>query len=289
MKVLITGSQGQLGKSLSRVLDERGVEYLALSRNELDIRSTADVNLVMNRFRPQYLVNAAAFTNVDRAEIEGAECESINAVGPKILAGASERYGCTLIQISTDYVFDGKKNTPYLEEDVVNPINHYGRSKVLGEINVKDILKENFYILRTSWLYSEFGKNFAKTMIKKALASNEIVQVVTDQCGQPTFAGDLSNQIFEIMTKKPEWGVYNATSSGAASWFEFAKYIFEEIGEDGDRVQPITSKELQLTAERPRYTVLNQDKWQRNGMSPIQNWQKSTHDNIGLISQSLKG
>jgi dTDP-4-dehydrorhamnose reductase len=289
MRVLITGSHGQLGKSLSKELCDSRIEFLALSRSELEIRSVSEVNAALDRFKPNYIVNTAAFTNVDRAESEGFECEDINARGPSVLAEACHRNKITLIQISTDYVFDGNKTTPYNEDDIVNPINNYGKSKALGEFNVEKALKNDYYILRTSWLYSEFGKNFAKTIARKAIESKAVVNVVSDQFGQPTFAGDLSLQIIKIMSQKPEAGIYNATNSGVASWFEFAQCIFEELGEDRDRVQPVSSSEIQSAAARPRYSVLSHKKWDKSGIAPMQDWRESLRRNIGFIGESVKG
>jgi dTDP-4-dehydrorhamnose reductase len=288
MKILVTGSKGQLGNSLSDTFDSLGIECFSFPRTELDIRDSKNVNAVVRKVKPNYIINTAAFTDVDRAESEAVECESVNSLGPRVLAEASLEHGCTLVQISTDYVFDGKKGAPYHEHDVRNPINTYGKSKALGESNIEEVLKDNYYILRTSWLYSKYGKNFAKTMAKKALESKETVRVVADQFGQPTFAGDLSSQIHKMLDESPAFGIYNATNSGVATWFDFAQCIFEELGEDKNRVLPISSSEFERAASRPQYSALADGKWIQSGLEPLPEWRKSVVENIHLIAESLQ-
>jgi dTDP-4-dehydrorhamnose reductase len=289
MKVFITGSNGQLGRSLTQKLDALGITKFAFSRNDLDIRNESDVRSTVREFKPDYIVNSAAFTAVDKAESEYHEANQVNSIGPLNLAIAAKENNCRLIHISTDYVFNGDKKEPYSEEDPTNPVNVYGRTKVEGEENIKGVLQDNYYIFRTSWLYSEHGRNFAKTMVKKALETNDLVSVVADQYGQPTYAGDLAIQLIKVMQQSPECGIYNATNSGETNWYEFARKIFVSIGENENRIKSLSSNEYITDAVRPKYSVLTNNKWQSTNISPMRDWGLALNENIGKISASVKG
>jgi dTDP-4-dehydrorhamnose reductase len=289
MKVLITGSNGQLGRCLTQELDALGITKFAFSRNDLDIRNEIDVRSTVREFKPDYIVNSAAFTAVDKAESEYHEVNQVNSIGPLNLAIAAKENNCRLIHISTDYVFDGDKKEPYSEENPTNPVNVYGRTKVEGEENIKGVLQDNYYIFRTSWLYSEHGRNFAKTMVKKALETKDLVSVVADQYGQPTYAGDLAIQLIKVMQQSPEFGIYNATNSGETNWYEFARMIFVSIGENENRIKSLSSNEYITDAVRPKYSVLTNNKWQSTTISPMRDWGLALNENIGKICASVKG
>ncbi|NJM88368.1 MAG: dTDP-4-dehydrorhamnose reductase [Hydrococcus sp. RU_2_2] len=258
-RILLAGAQGQLGQELQTTLTPLG-EVIGVGRESMDLSQPASIRQIISQIQPHFIVNAAAYTAVDKAESEVELAYAINAIAPEILAQEAQKLGATLLQISTDYVFDGQKNTPYLEEDFTNPLSIYGKSKLAGEEGIKQAC-QSYIILRTAWVYGTYGKsNFVKTMLRLGKEREEI-RVVSDQVGSPTWARDIADAITELLVN-PTTGVYHFTNSGVASWYDFAIAIFEEAKQLGfplkvRQVIPITTAEYPTPAKRPAYSVLS--------------------------------
>tara|TARA_R100001377_G_scaffold76928_1_gene53999 strand:- start:1091 stop:1951 length:861 start_codon:yes stop_codon:yes gene_type:complete len=263
--VLVTGSNGQLGKAISAFSDTKNSEsinFTFTTRTSLDISNQEQVETYFQSNNFQYCINCAAYTAVDKAEEEKEQAFLINATAVKNLAEACDKYGVTLIHISTDFVFDGFKREPYLETDKPNPINVYGTSKLQGERYIQQTLN-NYFIIRTSWLYSEFGNNFVKTMLRLGAEKDEI-SVVNDQIGSPTYAKDLAEVVLEIIkSKNKQFGLYHYCNQGILSWFEFAKAIFS-FTKNEIKVKPIPTSGYFTPAKRPLYSVLSSTKMIHN-------------------------
>jgi len=243
MNVLVTGANGQLGQCIKKIEKESsGLRLTFLSSTELDITQKEEVNQIFETSNFDWCINCAAYTNVEKAESEKEKADLVNAEGTKNLAEACKNHQVKLIHISTDYVFDGEKPSAYKEEDKVNPINVYGASKLKGEQFIQQILNE-YFILRTSWLYSEFGHNFFNTMLKKANEENCVLKITTEQKGTPTNANDLASVALKIILEdKKEYGIYHFSNEGEATWYHFAKAIFENAQKQ-DGVELIASNE----------------------------------------------
>ena len=255
---MIVGSKGQLGTSLAGTAPS-DAQISALDLPEFDITDPTVVAKRVESDRPDVIVNASAYTAVDRSEDESDIAFAVNATGPKNLAQAALQAGTRLIHVSTDYVFDGTAFSPYLPDAPCSPLGVYGRSKREGEINVIEIL-DDALIIRTSWLYSNYGNNFVLTMLK-LMAERDRINVVADQIGSPTCATTLAAAIWKAVEKKAVKGIYHWSDAGAASWYDFAVAIQEEALQLGilDRaipINPITTEEFPTTAERPAYSVL---------------------------------
>lgn len=253
-EILVTGSNGQVGealKSISRSYPE--IDFVFLDSSELDITNVEQCDRVFDKFRPDYCINLAAYTAVDKAEEESELAFAINADGVKNLALVCKKYDVVMIQISTDFVFDGKKNTPYTVLDLPNPINVYGKSKLRGEQYIKELLV-HYYIVRTSWVYSDFGNNFKKTMLYLAETREEI-NVVNDQIGCPTHAVDLCTFLLHLVQDNCKYGLYHYSGEKVYSWYRFVLSIFDEEGIN-IKVNPISTEEYPTKAERPKYSVL---------------------------------
>lgn len=264
---LVAGAGGMLGTDLMHALSGRDVT--GLTRNELDVTDLDAVRAAVEGH--DVVINASAYTKVDDAEEHEDIAFAVNAIGAQNLAIAAAEHTARLVQVSTDYVFDGRASSPYNESTPLNPISAYGRSKAEGERLTIAAHPTGTYIVRTAWLYGAGGPNFVKTMLRLA-ASHETVSVVTDQLGQPTWTADLARQIVELLDSDAAPGVYHATNSGEASWFDFTQEIFRVVGLDPDRVKPTTSAEFVRPAPRPDYSVLGHDAWERAGISPMRNW-----------------
>lgn len=266
-RILLTGTTGQVGQELQQTLAPLG-EVIGVGHQGLNLAQPDSIRQLIDQVKPTLIVNAAAYTAVDRAETEFEQAKLINGVAPTLMAEAAQQLGATLIHISTDYVFDGKKGTPYSEQDTPNPMNAYGRSKLMGEEGVRQA-GDRHIILRTAWVYGAHGKsNFVKTMLRLGAERDEI-RVVADQVGTPTGAKDIAEAIAQLLTQldlsqtqesMPN-GTYHFTNSGVASWYDFAIAIFEEAKSLGyqlkvQRVVPITTSEYPTPAQRPLYSVL---------------------------------
>ena len=254
-RVLVTGANGQLGKSIKRISSNfKELKFVFTDVDELDITNSKEVNTHFASNKIEYCINCAAYTAVDKAEEEFDKAFLINATAVKNLAEACKTSGTVLIHVSTDFVFDGTKSTPYTEEDTPNPISVYGKSKLKGEEYIQETL-DSYFIVRTSWLYSEYGNNFVKTMLRLAETRKQI-SVVNDQIGSPTYAGDLAEFILKIVSSESTaYGLYHYSNLGEISWYDFAVEIFRQFGKEID-VQPIKTKDYPTAAKRPKFSVL---------------------------------
>lgn len=261
-KILLLGSQGQVGEELQHILSSAS-ELMALSRSQLDLAHPQRLPDLIAEIQPQVIINAAAYTAVDRAESEPELAEIVNAKVPRELAIAARQCHALLVHLSTDYVFAGQQSTPYRETDPTAPLSVYGRTKLAGEEGIRQVWDRHL-ILRTAWVYGAYGKgNFVKTMLRLGAERSEL-RVVADQVGSPTWAADLAGAIAHLVQHfQPDWaGTYHYTNSGVASWYDFALAIFEEAHQRGfklqvERVIPITTPEYPTPATRPAYSVLN--------------------------------
>ena len=269
-RYLITGAGGMLAYDLETALSGR--EVLPLSRAELDITNLAAVRSAVEGY--DVVINAAAYTRVDDAESNEDAAFAVNATGAGNLALAAAENGAILVQISTDYVFDGTATTPYPEDTPRGPVSAYGRSKAEGERLVLTANAARSYIVRTAWLYGAHGPNFAKTMLGLA-ATREQVAVVTDQVGQPTWTLDLARKIVEMIDVSAPYGIYHGTNTGEASWFDFAREVFSNAGLDPDRVTPTDSSAFIRPAPRPAYSVLGHDAWDAADLDPLRDWREA--------------
>ncbi|MBU4682989.1 dTDP-4-dehydrorhamnose reductase [Cedecea davisae] len=255
MKILLTGAKGQLGQSISNIAPSDW-DILFADKNKLDISNENDVNKIVGEFSPDIIINAAAFTSVDKAEVDADNANLVNHQGAKFVADAAQKYNARLIHISTDYVFDGTKSTPYAVDDECKPINVYGSSKRNGEVEVLSSC-DNAIILRTSWVYSENGANFLKTIFA-LLNSGKSITVVDDQIGCPTYAPDLAAMIINIcQDSRISGGIYHYCGDTTISWCQFAKLIAEKSGIDSGLIQEVLSENYNSPAQRPAYSVLN--------------------------------
>lgn len=276
MKILITGANGMLAKSVKKRL-EKGNELICTDVTELDITKEEDVLKFVADNKPDYIINCAAFTAVDKAETAGEIVEKINANGPENLAKAAKENGSVLVHISTDYVFGGDLDVEkdYKEEDSKNPVTAYGITKLKGEEQIQ-ANTEKYYIFRTAWLYGE-GNNFVRTMLNLGETKDEI-SVVDDQHGSPTYAEDLANMIAEAIEKKIPYGIYHATNQGYITWYDFTKAIFELAGITC-KVNPVTTEDyiqmMKITqAKRPKNSQLSKEKLLAQGIE-IPEWKEA--------------
>ena len=275
MRVLVTGANGQLGSVLVELLVGRPDDAVfGVDLPDIDVTSVESVDRCFGQFAPDTVINCAAWTAVDAAEERETDALRVNGDGPRVLAAACHRVGAWLVQISTDYVFDGEASVPYAEDAIPDPRSAYGRTKLAGELAVQQELPEAHYLVRTAWLYGLQGSNFVKTMLGLE-ATRATVSVVNDQWGQPTYAKDLAGRILDLLDARPAAGTYHATNSGETNWFDFTKAIFEGIGADPNRVLPTDSSTFVRPAPRPAYSVLGQAKWAEVGMKPMRGWREA--------------
>ena len=271
-RVLITGADGQLGTELQKT-GPKNFEFLALGRDKLDISAVEPIADTISQFRPTVVINAAAYTAVDQAEAEPEKAWKINSLAPGYLAVACRKSRALLIHISTDFVFDGLGNTPYKPDSKTSPLGSYGRTKLLGEEKILEELSTAL-IVRTSWVYSAFGKNFVKTMLR-LMQERDTVRVVEDQIGAPTWARGLAKMLWASLSKDNIRGIYHWSDEGICSWYQFAKAIAEEAVKIGlikrcAQVEPISSKNYKTLATRPDYSVLDYSSTIRDiGISPL--------------------
>jgi len=258
-KVIVAGASGQLGKSIQQLSENaKDIDFTFMDSKVLDITNKLEIKNLFNSTHFDYCINCAAYTAVDRAEQDQEKAYEVNVVGEKNLAELCEIKNIVLIHISTDFVFDGNKNKPYGEDDKANPTSIYGLTKLKGENEVKSILS-NYFIIRTSWLYSEYGNNFVKTMLR---ISNEkdTLEIINDQIGSPTYAKDLAKIIIKIIKEKNvNYGLFHYSNEGAVSWYDFAKAIFETKNVDVD-IKAISTSSYKTLAKRPHFSVLNKNK-----------------------------
>jgi len=274
LKILITGAKGMLSSDLVKVLSTEH-EITGLSHQELDVTNKRDVDICINDNKPDVVIHAASYTDVDGCESNRELAFQVNADGAKNVALVCRETGSAMVYVSTDYVFDGEKSSPYIEEDKPNPINVYGKSKLAGENHVKSIL-DRYYIVRTSWLFGKNGKNFVKTILRLSQEKNKL-KVVNDQIGSPTYTLDLARAI-KVLLNKPSFGYYHVSNQGSCSWYDFAREILKQNGFNDVKVTPISTEEFKRTANRPKYSVLNCQKFMDEFGYNLRNWQDGLKD-----------
>jgi len=282
MRILVTGKNGQLGRSLHKLVSEKKYdnEFIFVGREELDLSSESGINHYFdNNDKFDIIINCAAYTQVDKAEQEAELANQINHLAVKQLASIANKQQARLIHISTDYVFNGRQYQPYIETDDVEPQGVYGKTKLSGEQVIQNNLKSNAIIIRTSWIYSEYGNNFVKTMLK---LGNELesLNVIFDQVGTPTYAGDLAKVIIFIVRSNTfsqtdfKTQIYHFSNEGVCSWYDFAKTIFE-LTNTQCQVNPIETKDYPTPGTRPHYSVLNKSKIKQSYNLVIPYWKDS--------------
>lgn len=276
MVVLVTGSSGQLGQSLQYLAPNyQEIQFVFCTSADLNITDIAQCHAVFKQYQPDYCINAAAYTAVDKAESEPEKAHIINVIGAKNIAEVCKAYNTVLLHISTDFVFNGTKKSPYTEEDIPNPTGVYGKTKREGEIAVQQTWEKHF-IVRTSWVYSQFGHNFMKTMLRLA-SERDTISVVNDQIGTPTNAVDLADALVQIIltdnrqTTTDNFGIYNFSNEGQCSWYDFAKKIFE-INNIQIELKSIPTSSFPTPAQRPAYSVLDKSKIKNTFGLSIKNW-----------------
>lgn len=282
---LVLGGDGQLGRCLDDVLSSAVIDHRCLSRAQLDITDADRVRDVVAECDPSVVVNAAAWTAVDDAEDHEDAALVINGDGAANVARAAAATGCRLFHVSTDYVFDGVALRPYLVSDEPAPVGAYGRTKLAGERHVAELGPARCHIVRTAWLYSSHGRNFARTMATRALRG-EPVRVVDDQRGQPTSAHDLARLLVAMESADSPRGVFHGTNAGEATWCQFATAIYEAIGVDTSLVSPTDSSAYPTRATRPKYSVLDHSGFSGSGVLPMRHWRDALTEEIpGIVEQ----
>ncbi len=279
MVVVVTGANGQLGQSLQFIAENYPeITFVFCDSQQLDITNKASIVSIFNKNKPNYCINAAAYTAVDKAESEPEKAHLINAIGAKNLAEVCKDFDTTLLHVSTDFVFDGNATKSYTEKDVPNPTGVYGQTKLDGERMIQEIM-EKYFIVRTSWVYSQFGNNFMKTMIRLG-RERDTLSVVNDQIGTPTNAVDLAKALLTIIqtinhqSSTINYGIYNFSNEGQCSWYDFAKKIFE-IHKMEIELHPIPTSAYPTPAKRPKFSVLDKDKIKKTFGIMVKNWAES--------------
>ena len=288
MRILVTGKNGQLGKSINKVVNtgngknnyQQDNEFIFVGREELDLSSESNISHYFDRSNKfDVIINCAAYTAVDKAEEECELANQVNHLAVKQLAGIAKEQKAKLIHTSTDYVFNGESGKPYIETDETNPINVYGKTKLAGEKALQAVMPANAIIIRTSWVYSEYGNNFVNTMLRLGKERNEL-NVVSDQIGSPTYATDLAKVILKIIDnkdyqdKKQSTEIYHYSNEGEISWHDFAKEIFK-IAKIDCEVNPITTQQYPTPAKRPINTIMSADKIMQKFNTNTTSWKKS--------------
>ncbi|MER6470832.1 dTDP-4-dehydrorhamnose reductase [Streptomyces collinus] len=289
---LVTGAGGMLGRDVLARLRRDGERAVGLARGELDIADADAVREAVAVHRPGIVVNCAAWTAVDDAEAHEAEALRVNGDGPGRLAEACAKSGARLVHVSTDYVFAGDGTAPYAEDAPTAPRGAYGRTKLAGERAVLAALPQAGYVVRTAWLYGAGGGNFVDTMIRLE-SSKDTVDVVDDQCGQPTWTVDLADRLVRLGQAALDGGVpggiYHGTSGGETTWFGLAREVFRLLGADPGRVRPTTSDAFVRPAPRPAYSVLGHEGWRRAGIEPIRPWREALEAAFPVLLDERKG
>ena len=298
MRILVTGKNGQLGRSIQKIVsadtkidnNQSTNDFIFVGREILDLNSESNIShYFSNNNKFDIIINCAAYTQVDSAEQEAELANQINHLAVKQLASIASNQRAKLLHISTDYVFDGESNKPYTETDTLNPINVYGRTKLAGEKALQALMPINAIIIRTSWLYSEYGNNFVSTMLKLGKEQDEL-SVVNDQMGSPTYAADLADAILEIIKHKKftdlgqTMQIYHYSSEGEISWYEFTKEIFK-IKRIKCKVNSITSQQYPATTKKPKNSLMSQDKIFEVFNIKISKWKSSLNTCMTILKQ----
>ena len=272
MKYLITGGTGQLGHDIVKELISRGeLNYLAPTTKEMNITNKDEVEKVILGYKPDIIFHCAAYTAVDKAEEDRENCYNVNVNGTKNIVEVAKRINAKVVYISTDYVFDGTKKTEYETEDITNPINYYGYTKLLGEKEVQQL--NDYLIVRISWVFGENGKNFVKTMLNLAETKTEL-SIVSDQIGSPTYTKDLSKLLLDMIENNKK-GLFFATNEDFCSWYEFAEYIFK-INNINIKLNKVLTKDYKTLAKRPLNSKLSKNKLDEEGLTRLPSWQDAT-------------
>lgn len=281
MIILVTGSNGQLGHDVIKLLENSEHRVYGYDRKLMDITDEKAVFREVTKIKPDVIVHCAAYTNVDGAEKDQDGAYAVNTLGTKYLAMAAKEVDAKMVYVSTDYVFDGEAKEPYEVDSPTNPIGVYGKTKLGGEKAVKEIL-DKYYIVRTAWVFGKNGKNFVKTMLRLGKERGEI-GVVADQYGSPTYTIDLAKFIIELI-QTDKYGLYHATNSGTCSWYEFAVEIFKQAGLNV-KVNPLTTEQYPTPAKRPKFSVLSKKKIAEEGFTPLQHWQDALNTYLKEINE----
>lgn len=272
MKYLITGGTGQLGHDIVKELISRGeLNYLAPTTKEMNITNKDEVEKVILGYKPDIIFHCAAYTAVDKAEEDRENCYNVNVNGTKNIVEVAKRINAKVVYISTDYVFDGTKKKEYETEDITNPINYYGYTKLLGEKEVQQL--NDYLIVRISWVFGENGKNFVKTMLNLAETKTEL-SIVSDQIGSPTYTKDLSKLLLDMIENNKK-GLFFATNEDFCSWYEFAEYIFK-INNINIKLNKVLTKDYKTLAKRPLNSKLSKNKLDEEGLTRLPSWQDAT-------------
>lgn len=281
MKILVTGASGQLGQDVVLLLNESGHEVKACVRSDLDIADQRQCEKVISEYRPEAVIHCAAYTAVDAAEEDIDGAYRLNASGTRNIAVAAEKVGAKLVYISTDYVFDGQADRPYREYDNTAPQTVYGESKRAGEV-LAQTLSSKYFIVRTSWVYGQYGSNFVKTMLKLG-AEKDSLSVVHDQIGSPTYTVDLARFLLQLIQTE-KYGIYHASNSGHCSWHEFAQAIFETAGLQVNAL-PVTTEQFPRPAKRPAYSVMDHTAIRANDLEGLPHWRDGLERFLAEVKQ----
>ncbi|MFC4810727.1 dTDP-4-dehydrorhamnose reductase [Paenibacillus sp. GCM10023250] len=274
MRIIVTGANGQLGQELLRLpnLERQGVSLLGFGRGGLDVTSLQSCREIVKRYQADAIIHCAAYTAVDKAESEPDEAFRINAEGTRNIALAAKEFGAKLLYVSTDYVFDGAASEPYKEGDATHPRTVYGRSKLAGEREVQAV-GGRVFIVRTSWVYGKYGRNFVETIRGLAKTQDEI-RVVNDQFGSPTYTRDLAEFLIRL-ARTDRYGLYHASGRGVCTWYQFAQAILEDAGVRGVKLVPCATAESPRPAPRPAYSALEHGEIKRQGLEDLRHWREA--------------
>lgn len=281
MNILLTGTTGQLGHDVLDEINLRGHSPIVLTRDELNLASTCNIKNTIISHNPDSIIHCAAYTKVDLAEDNRSICQTINSLAVKEIALAAKELNIPLIYLSTDYIFDGNKSSPYEEDDIANPINIYGKTKYEGELYVKDIL-DKYFIVRISWVFGKNGNNFVKSMLKLSKEKKEL-SIVDDQIGSPTYTKDLAPLLID-MIESDKYGVYHATNEGFCSWYEFAKETFRYTNLNIS-LNPIKTSQYPTKAKRPLNSKLSKSRLSKSGFKPLRHWKEALHDYVDTLQE----
>lgn len=284
-RVIVLGASGQLGQCLKTVVEKDNIQGFYFSDKKAgDILNIEGLKLLFETQKPEYIINCAAYTAVDKAEDEFEAADKVNSIGVANLAHLCKEFNTTLIHISTDFVFGGNILTPLNEDDITEPINSYGITKLNGENLLKEII-DNYFVLRTSWLYSEYGNNFVKTMLRIGKSNSEL-RIISDQYGTPTYAMDLADCILKIIDQKSKkYGIYHYSNEGSGSWYDFAQAIFN-IKKANVNILPIRTYEYPTKVVRPKFSVMDKSKIKEELSIKIPYWRDSLVNCMNALSSS---
>lgn len=288
MKALVLGANGQLGRLICEVLESRELHFEKHQRSIGDLTSESFVRDYISAVKPSVIFNCAAWTDVEKAEDYAERAFAVNRDSVGYISSAAKRSNSILAHVSTDYVFPGNLSVPWKITDEKKPLSVYGKSKSEGEDIALLNYAENTYIFRTAWLYSQYGRNFVKRIILSANSGNIDISVVADQVGQPTSAKDLAQRIIDTVMERSAPGIYHATNSGKASWYEFAQEILELLGNSENKLNRINSDDYIQKANRPRYSVLDHSGWSSTSLPPMRDWRSALKDDFLKIVEEVQ-